>query len=179
MYGYTTPLSDEFMYNNCYEMELNFINKGCGTMGIKKYTQEQIQKMSMIELANVLLADEKKEMNFLDLFDKVAEYKNFTEEQKEELLARFYTDLNVDGRFTTLGQNMWGLKRWYPVDQTSEKALAESRKRDAEDDVLDDELLEEEEDELFDDLELEDVDDLVEDDVLFDEFAEYDDLEDN
>lgn len=145
-------------------------------MGIKKYSEEQIQKMSMIELANVLLTDEKKEMNFLDLFDKVAEHKQFTQQQKEDLLARFYTDLNVDGRFTTLGSNMWGLKRWYPVDQTSEKALAESRKRDAEEEL--DELLVEDED-LYDELDLEEVDEIADEDVLFDDFAEYEDLEDN
>src|SRR5699024_7535758 len=109
-------------------------------MGLKKYTKEQIEKMPMIELANVLLAEKKEEMNFLELFQLVAEQKGFTESQKEDLLARFYTDLNVDGRFTTLGNNIWGLKRWFPVDQTSEKSLAEVRKRDAEEDELEDEL---------------------------------------
>src|SRR5690625_145482 len=118
-------------------------------MSLKKYNLEQIQKMSMIELANLILADEKKELNFLDLFHKVSEYKDFTKEQQDDLLARFYTDLNVDGRFTTLGSNMWGLKRWYPVDQTSEKALAESRKKTMEDELLEEEL--DEIDELHED----------------------------
>jgi len=126
-------------------------------MGLKKFSGEQIQKMSMIELANIVLADEKKELNFLDLFQKVAAYKEFTQQQQDDLLARFYTDLNVDGRFTTLGSNLWGLKRWYPVDQTSEKSLAESRKRDLEeeqdDDLLEDEFEEEEEEyEEYDEL---------------------------
>lgn len=110
-------------------------------MGLKKYTKEQIEKMPMIELANVILAEKKEEMNFLDLFQLVAEQKGFTETQKENFLARFYTDLNVDGRFMTLGNNVWGLKRWFPVDQTSEKSLAEVRKRDAEEE--EDELLDE------------------------------------
>src|SRR5699024_8332937 len=101
-------------------------------MALQKYTEEQTAKMSMIELANIILAEQKKEMNFIDLFKKVAEVKEFSAKQKEDLLARFYTDLNVDGRFTTLGSNVWGLKRWYPVDQTTEKSLAESRKRDLE-----------------------------------------------
>ncbi|MEI3604247.1 DNA-directed RNA polymerase subunit delta [Pseudogracilibacillus sp. SE30717A] len=137
-------------------------------MGLEKYSDEQIQKMSMIELANIILADEKKELNFLDLFSKVAEYKGFTQQQKEDLLARFYTDLNVDGRFTTLGSNLWGLKRWYPVDQTSEKSLAESRKRDLEEE-LDDDLL----DDAIDEEELE------EDEELFDDYddLDYDELE--
>src|SRR5699024_708052 len=111
---------------------MKFIKRKCIKMALKKHDKEQMQKMSMIELANIILAEQKKEMNFLELFEKVAEVKEFTASQKDNLLARFYTDLNVDGRFTTLGSNVWGLKRWYPVDQTSEKALAETRKRDLE-----------------------------------------------
>lgn len=120
-------------------------------VALQNYTEEQIQKMSMIGLANVILADEKKEMNFIDLFHKVAALKQFSDSQKDDLLSIFYTDLNVDGRFTTLGSNVWGLKRWYPVDQTSEKSLAEVRKKDHEDELaadledLDEELLDEEE----------------------------------
>src|SRR5690625_3688631 len=111
--------------------------------------------MSMIELANIILAEEKEAMNFNDLYSKIAERKEFSDSEKEANIARFYTDLNVDGRFTTLGSNIWGLKRWYPVDQTSEKSLAESRKRDleeeSEDEILDEEFEEEEEEEEYED----------------------------
>lgn len=108
-------------------------------MVLNKYNKQQIKSMSMIKVANKVLADEKKEMNFIDLFNKVATIKNLTESEKTNFLSNFYTDLNVDGRFTTLGSNLWGLKRWYPVDQTSEKLLAESRKRDLEEEELIDE----------------------------------------
>ena|SRR5699024_3514824 len=135
-------------------------------MGLNKYTKEQIEKMPMIELANVILAEEKKELNFLDLFNLVAEQKGFTASQRENFLARFYTDLNVDGRFTTLGNNIWGLKRWYPVDQTSEKSLAEVRKRDAEEEN-EDELLDED-DEYYEEEDDEEVKELYED---MDEYA--------
>ncbi len=112
-------------------------------MTLQKYTDEQLEKMSMIELANLILGEHKKDLNFKELFNKVAELKNFTDAQKGDLLSRFYTDLNVDGRFTTLGANVWGLKRWYPVNQTSEKSLTESRKRDQEEEEpIDDDLVE-------------------------------------
>lgn len=128
-------------------------------VALEKYSEEQLLKMSMIELANIVLADEKKEMKFADLFNEVAKLKNFTDAQRQDLLARFYTDLNVDGRFMTLGSNVWGLKRWYPVEQTTEKSLAESRKRDLEeadedfyDEELDGEVEEEVEDDIYDDI---------------------------
>lgn len=132
-------------------------------MALQKYTDEQLEKMSMIELANLILGEHKKEMKFKDLFDKVAEQKNLTDAQRKDLLARFYTDLNVDGRFMTSGSNVWGLKRWYSVDQTTEKSLAESRKRDQEEEELEDEYLE-------DDL---DEDDEDEDEDGNDEFGHY------
>lgn len=141
---------------------LILLEKEVRAVVLNKYSDEQIQKMSMIELANIILADEKKEMNFIDLFHKVADLKNFTDVQRDDLLSRFYTDLNVDGRFTTLGSNVWGLKRWYPVDQTSEKSLAESRKRDLEEEEFLDEEIEDLDDELEEDDEslYEDYDDL-------------------
>lgn len=125
----------------------------------------------MLELANLILTDEKTEMNFLDLFHKVAEVKGLTEAQKEDLLARFYTDLNVDGRFTTLGSNVWGLKRWYPVEQTIEKSLAESRKRDAEEKALRDEFAHEE------DVSEENEDEEDDEDDGEKEYQDYDDLQ--
>lgn len=81
----------------------------------------------MIELANIILMDEKEAMNFTTLFSKISELKAFTEAEKGENIARFYTDLNVDGRFTTLGSNVWGLKRWYPINQVGEVAVPEAK----------------------------------------------------
>src|SRR5690606_22111533 len=85
--------------------------------------------MSMLELAKEVLYAETKAMDFRDIFNKVAELKGFTEQQKADMLAQFYTDLNVDGRFITLGANMWGLKRWYPFEQMDEDIHNEPKKK--------------------------------------------------
>lgn len=136
-------------------------------MGLKNFNAEQVQKMSMMEIANKVLVEQKAELNFIDLFHKVADIKQFSESQKQNYLARFYTDLNIDGRFTTIGSNKWGLKRWYPVDQTSEKLLAEVRKREkAENDDLSDDFDEDEEEEL------------TEDEIVYDEY-EFSNDDDN
>jgi len=137
-------------------------------MGLRKFNAKQVQKMSMMEIANKVLIEQKEEMNFIELFHKVADIKQFSENQKENYLARFYTDLNVDGRFTTIGSNKWGLKRWYPVDQTSEKLLAEVRKREKiEDDDLSVDFDEDEEEEL------------TEDEIVYDEYELSTDDDDN
>jgi len=137
-------------------------------VSLKKLNREDTVKMSMIELANLVLADGKKEMSFLDLFERIVELKEIADNDKERYLTQFYTDLNVDGRFIALGSNVWGLKRWFPVSQTSEKALADARKREL--DLLDEDFDEDDEelDEEFDE-------DLDEDELDFDSYDEYSD----
>lgn len=75
----------------------------------------------MVDIANLMLLEEKKPMTFKEAFDKVAALKNWDEEQKQEKISQFYTDLNLDGRFITNGENTWGLKRWYRVDQMNKE----------------------------------------------------------
>lgn len=112
-------------------------------MTSKKRTKELMEKRPMIELAALILGDNKSDMSFKELFDQVADMKGLNDAQRNELLARFYTDLNMDGRFMTLGSNVWGLKKWYPANQTTEKSLAASRKKEQEEAELEKELIEE------------------------------------
>ena len=110
---------------------LNKVNlKECLQMGLAKLSEEEIEKHSLVDIAYFILLEDKKEISFIDLFHKVAEVKQLPDSMKEEKLAQFYTDINLDARFTALGSNHWGLKRWYPMKQTSEKQIAESNKRD-------------------------------------------------
>lgn len=150
-------------------------------MSVKEYTEEQIKRMSLMDVTNLVLAERKVELNFLDIFNEVAALKKFTETQKENMLSNFYTDLNVDGRFSTIGANKWGLKRWYRVDQTSEKALADQRALSEEEEEDDEDLLElgenEDDDIVKSNINDDFVDeiDLLEDDPLEDE-EEVDDM---
>ena len=98
-------------------------------MSLDKYSHEELQEMSMIVLASKILFDEKKALNFRDIFDKIAEMKGFSASEKENNIAQFYTDMNVDGRFLTLGSSMWGLKRWYPVEQAQEELTEVPKKK--------------------------------------------------
>nr|WP_202406485.1 DNA-directed RNA polymerase subunit delta [Virgibacillus massiliensis] len=144
--------------------------------------------MSMIELASLILLDEKKAIHFKDIFNKLADLRGYSEEEKQATIAQFYTDLNVDGRFITIGENMWGLKRWYPVEQMDEevtnapkkkkKAKKKEEANESEEeenlDITDDEM------EIFDeDFDIdEDLDELDEDfDEDFDDDEEFEDSE--
>lgn len=162
-------------------------------MNLKDLTKEELQEIPMVEIAFEIMTSEGKPMNYYDLFEKVAEIKGFSEEEKEERLIKLYTDINIDGRFYSIGDNQWGLKKWYPVDQTEEEITTSIRKKkrlkdaDHEDDLdLEyDEFDEEEYDDLDEDFEEidedEDLDDIIEDDdeLAFDDKDELDDLDDD
>ncbi len=105
-------------------------------MNLKKLSELEIEKMSLVDISYLLLDEEKKEVNFLKMFNRVSEIKGLSESAKEDKIGQFYTDLNIDGRFVALGSNNWGLKRWYPISQTSEKQITESKKRILEEDEL-------------------------------------------
>ncbi|WP_054754562.1 DNA-directed RNA polymerase subunit delta [Piscibacillus salipiscarius] len=93
-------------------------------MTLEKYTKEEVKEVSMVEVAYEILAEEKKAMNFNEIFELIAEAKEFTQEEKEEYIVQFYTDLNIDGRFMSVGTNIWGLKKWYPYDQQEDDTIS-------------------------------------------------------
>ncbi|GEL77278.1 DNA-directed RNA polymerase subunit delta [Tenuibacillus multivorans] len=93
-------------------------------MTLEKYSKEDIQEVSMVQIAYDILSEEKKAMNFNEVFDLIAEAKEYTQEEKEKYIVQFYTDLNIDGRFMSVGSNIWGLKDWYPFDQQEDDTIS-------------------------------------------------------
>jgi len=153
-------------------------------VSLKNYSHDELEKMSKIELANAILMDEKKAMNFKDIFEKIAEVKDLAEEDQKSGISQFFTDINVDGRFLTIGSNMWGLKRWYPVDQIDEEVTAapKKKKKKKKKAKAEEEELELQKEEL--DIPDEDMDEIIEDfdedeDEITDELdAEFQDEDD-
>ncbi|GAB4074827.1 hypothetical protein GCM10028778_23300 [Barrientosiimonas marina] len=98
-------------------------------MSLQNSSREELDNTSMLEVAYDRLMEEQKAMDFSDLYDRVADLKDFTDDWKEKHRAQFYTDLTVDGRFLTATPGLWGLKRWYPVEQMDEVAAATTKKK--------------------------------------------------
>lgn len=135
-------------------------------MSIKTLDKEQLAEMSMIEIAYEILREEKTTFSYLDLLKRVAELKEMTEEEIKNKIGYLYTHLNVDGRFVCLGDNVWGLKAWYPMEKLEEDIITQKTKKkslDEDDDYIDDdEFNEYDEDDESDFEELEDeLDDIV------------------
>jgi DNA-directed RNA polymerase subunit delta len=145
-------------------------------VSLENLTQEQLQEMSLIEIAYELLYDRKQPMHLNDLVDEVAKLLGATKEEIQANIAQFYTDLNIDGRFLNVGGNMWGYKGWYPVEQYEDDFVPTVRlkKKKAKIDEVEDDF-----EDLDEDLEYEeDLDEFIDEDEDVDEFIEEDDLED-
>lgn len=67
-------------------------------------------QMSMVDVAFELMKKKKKQVEFAKLFTEVSEIKGFSEEEAEEKKSVFYTNITMDGRFITLGENRWDLR---------------------------------------------------------------------
>lgn len=92
-------------------------------------SKEDVKIVSMIDLAGKILTEEKKPLSFYEIFDRVTELKEFSPEKKEEIISQFYTEVNVDGRFLNVGENMWGLKRWYPIERVEDELTGGAKKK--------------------------------------------------
>lgn len=101
----------------------------------------------MVDITYKLLEDKGEPMIFMDIMKEVAKRKGLTQSQADELLAQLFTEINIDGRFVCVGRNLWGLKHWFPVEQSSDSAVAANVKDDDED--LDEEEYEEEREEDY------------------------------
>ncbi len=163
--------------------------------------KNSVSEKPILEKVYTILSNGKQPRTFYELIDEVKE-EQLVGVDHDEYLARLYTNMNLDGRFLSIGENFWGLRAWYPVEQRTEEAAAKistKRKRrkadddygfdgyeddfDDIDDDLDVDLYEddsdaddEEEDELF---EQDSDDEFDDDDEDFSDDEESSDLEDD
>lgn len=115
---------------------------------LSKLTPEQAREVPMVDLAFNILKAANTPFYYRDLMAEIAKVKGYTEEDVLRLIAQLYTEINVDGRFACVGNNLWGLKRWYPVDNKEGDMGGAKRPRiinDDDDDLDEEEYLEEEE----------------------------------
>ncbi|WP_295731752.1 DNA-directed RNA polymerase subunit delta [uncultured Limosilactobacillus sp.] len=95
-------------------------------MDLKVFDGQDKSELSMIEVAHAILAYHGEAMAFADLTNEIQQYLGKSDEEIRERLSQFYTDLNVDGSFISLGDNTWGLRAWYPYDSIDEATVGES-----------------------------------------------------
>ena len=99
-------------------------------MELKKFAGADKSELSLIEVAHEILKENGEPMAFADLTNAMQDYLKKSDQEIRNRLPQFYADLNIDGGFISLGENMWGLRSWYPYDSIDE-ALVHGEDEDA------------------------------------------------
>ncbi|MEL3973003.1 DNA-directed RNA polymerase subunit delta [Rossellomorea oryzaecorticis] len=155
-------------------------------MSLKQLSKEELRQTSFIELAHEIMTEKKQAVTFQEVLKEIKSLLEISESEVKSRMVQFYTDLNIDGRFIALGENRWGLREWYPVDQIEEETVPTMKstkkkkaKKKVEEDLDLDEFEDLDDEDLDDDLDYDDLDDTDDDDDLTDDDDDVDDTDDD
>lgn len=90
---------------------------------LKKLEGINRNELSMLEVAHAILEETGDVYDFTELLVLIQGQLELSEAELEKKMTRFYTDINIDGRFISLGENRWGLRSWYPIDSIDEEIV--------------------------------------------------------
>ena len=71
----------------------------------------------MVQKSNELVLKKKAPVEFNKLWQEVSQIQGFSEEEANAKIGKFYTNLSLDGRFITLGENTWDLRERYVFEK--------------------------------------------------------------
>ncbi|MDR3215312.1 MAG: DNA-directed RNA polymerase subunit delta [Bacilli bacterium] len=72
---------------------------------------------SKTDIAYEILKEVKSGLPFEDIWMLIKDELDLDEEEAQELISPFYTDLSFDARFITLGENIWDLRESNSFDK--------------------------------------------------------------
>lgn len=116
-----------------------------------KLDPERMKEMPMVDLAFEVLKAANSPYYYRDLMMEIAKIRGLTEDGINQFIAQVYTEINIDGRFACVGNNTWGLKRWYPVERSEDPVGNAKRTRiiNDDDDLEEDDIFADEEEDAF------------------------------
>ncbi|HEM3671100.1 TPA: DNA-directed RNA polymerase subunit delta [Streptococcus suis] len=102
-------------------------------MELNVFAGQEKSELSMIEVARAILEERGRgdEIYFNDLVNEIQNYLEKPNSEIRAALPIFYSDLNVDGSFIPLGDNKWGLRSWYAIDEIDEEVITLEEDDDA------------------------------------------------
>ena len=72
---------------------------------------------SLLDYAYEFVSKQKEPVSFQELWAYVVKESGLDEETAKARVSRFYTNLLLDGRFVTLGENTWDLRSRHTFDK--------------------------------------------------------------
>lgn len=98
-----------------------------------------------LDVAYDYLKSHKGSVSFRDLWKVVKEQMGYDDNKAQHKISQFYTDLSLDGRFTSLENNEWDLKSKHRFDEVviDTESLMDDDSDEVEVDEEADEIIEE------------------------------------
>lgn len=128
-------------------------------MNIRKMTNEELEKLSHLDIAYNIIKSEKKVLNTIELLKEICDLLNYSENVFENLIGDFYTSLNLDKRFILIDG------KWDIAENHSVKIIV--------DDEIDDEI------DTYEDMDEEEEVNEIEDEAVLDDTEALEDVEDD
>ena len=72
---------------------------------------------SLIEIAYEFVVKHKSSVNFSEIWEHVKKESGMSEEEANKKAGQFFTNMMLDGRFVTLGENEWDLRERHTFDK--------------------------------------------------------------
>jgi DNA-directed RNA polymerase subunit delta len=76
----------------------------------------EIKEQSLINLAELILTEQKKPVDLYDLFDLVIDRRGDSLDDMTDLLNAFYADITSSAKFIYMGKNTWDLKKHQKIE---------------------------------------------------------------
>ena len=85
-------------------------------MKLKEMSKEEIELMSYTDLTYIILKENKKTMNTAELFKKICELLELSDDDFSSKIGDYYTSLTIDKRFYMLEGALWDLTENHKVE---------------------------------------------------------------
>ena len=85
-------------------------------MKLKSMKKEELEVLSYTDLTEMILKETKKTMNTANIFKKICDLLELSEEEYSNSIGDFYTSLTTDKRFILLDNAEWDLRDKHKVE---------------------------------------------------------------
>lgn len=141
-------------------------------MKLNKMAKDELESYSHLELAEMILKEEKKSLDTPSIFKKICKLLELSDEDYENKIGDFYTSLTTDKKFILLPNGTWDLRDHHSssvnLEETEEEEdLVETEEEIEEEmnDMAPEEYHDMDDDAEVDDTDIDDVDELEEEDL--------------
>lgn len=134
-------------------------------MKLKDMKKEELEILSYTDLTEMILKENKKPMNTANIFKKICDLLDLSEDEFSSKIGDYYTSLTTDKRFILLDTAEWDLRDKHKVEIVVDEDDDDEEVEDEEyeDEEIDDESSENSLEITDDEVDLDDEDDDMED----------------